>query len=1271
MKKIISFLVLIVLIFNSTIVFSQYSDEYYLQKKEDYKKFIGNHDFKTHPHLTKAELKTIPKKDRPDLANEQNFLQTLDPNLGYVPLNALIIAHKQTDIYTQQNKTSIPGITWSERGPDNVGGRTRALIWDPNDPSGKKVIAGGVAGGIWTNSDITSSSTQWMAVNDFWDNLAVTALAYDPTTTTTMYAGTGEGYYNVDAVRGGGIWKSTDGGTSWNRLNSSTSYTYITRIAVANNGDVYASTNGSGIIRSTNGGTSWSTVLSSSVGGASTSRAADIKIGADGTLFAAMGIFSTDGIYSSADGTTWTKLNTGSNGFPTTGIRRIEIGCAPSDANTIYCLVQGSGNGMNGIYKSTNKGSTWTSLTMPTDADPGVSPDFTRGAQAWYDLSIAVDPNNANTLFIGGIDLFKSSNGGSSWSQVSHWYGGFGFQEVHADQHAAIYYPGSSSKIIFGHDGGISYSGNANAGMPSIPARNKGYNVTQYYAAAINGASGSNNMIAGAQDNGTQKYTNAGINSTTEVTGGDGAFCHIDQSNGNNQISQYVRNVIHRTTNNWASYNTIVNDQGTGLFINPSDYDDKEDIYYSGFANGSSIRLKRITSPFGSATSGTVVIAAGSSDVSHVSCSPYSTSGNSTVFVGTDGGDVFKVSNAQGGSPTVTNIGASLPAGNISCIAIGATEQQLLVTLSNYGVVNVWETTNGGTNWVNKDDGTSLPNMPVRWALYNPLDYNQVFLATEIGVWTTSDLSVGSVDWSPTNNGLANVRTDMLQYRSSDRTIVAATHGRGLFTTIIPISGSAPIAEFSGTPTTLCEGNTVTYTDLSTNTPTSWNWSFPGGTPANSTAQNPTVTYANAGTYNVTLTATNAFGSSAPEVKNTYITVNSCVGHNKLRDSDCGITMLSYLDFIICKPDPGATDIEYEFSNTGLGYLQTISKPYQWRNVYMYLVPGILNNTTYDVRIRSKRNGIWSSYGPTCQITTPVNSTTTHLRDSDCGLVMTDYVDYIMCEAIPGATEIEYEISNTLLGYLQTQTKSYQYRTCYLYLIPGIQNNTTYNVRVRAKINGVYTNYGSICQVTTPTNSVTTELRSGDCGRVLSSYQDHILCNIMPGASFEYEFSNISLGFYQVVARPASARHLYVNQVPGILINTTYDVRVRGSINGVYTDYGATCQVTTPATARFENSFDQAQNTLIDNISNNNLDLIIYPNPSQGEFIYLDLTGIQTNTELFVTDISGKVVHQQQIDTDIDNYNGTVRFNEKLNSGFYFVTIVSGDQKITKKLVVR
>ncbi len=1347
MKKLLPLLSIIALTFLASNLFAQYSNVYYEQKKEDYQEFIKNHDYSQTPHYTNEELKVIPKNDRPDLAHELNFLQTLDPISGVIPPYALIQAHKITDIYQAQNKTAIPGIVWTERGPDNIGGRTRAMIFDPNDATGKTVIAGGVAGGIWINTDITSSSSPWTAVNNFWDNLAVTALAYHPTTTTIMYAGTGEGYSNIDAVRGGGIWKSTNGGSSWSHLGSTSTYGYITRIAVKSNGEVYASTKFNGIIRSTNGGTSWSTVLSSSIGGASTSRAADIKVGTDGTLYAGMGIFSTDGIYTSSNGTTWTKRNTGGSGFPTGGIRRIEIGCAPSNANVVYAIVQNSGNGIEGIYKSTNKGINWTSLTLPNDDDPGVQPDFTRNAQAWYDLSIAIDPNDANTLFVGGIDLFKSTNAGTSWSQVSHWYGGFGHQEVHADQHGAVYLPGSSSKIIFGNDGGVYYSSNANTGSPTISVRNNGYNVTQYYAAAINGTSGSNNMIAGAQDNGTQKYTTAGINSTFDVTGGDGAFSHIDQSNGNNQIGQYVYNVVRRTTNNWGSQTTISNSQSTGLFINPSDYDDKEDIYYSGHADGGVLRLKRISNPFGSISTGTVIIATASGDISHISASPYSSAGNSTLFVGSNGGNVYKVTNAQGGSPTVTNIGSALPSGNISCIAIGATEQQLLVTLSNYNTVSVWETTNGGTNWTSKEG--NLPNMPVRWGLYNPLDYNQVFLATEVGVWTTDDLAAGSVDWSPTNTGLANVRTDMLQYRSSDRTIVAATHGRGLFTTVIPVA-SPPVAEFSGTPTTLCEGNTVSFTDLSTNTPTGWLWSFPGGTPNSSTSQNPTITYNTAGTYDVTLTASNASGNDI-ETKVGYITVTAVPGTAGAitgSTSECeNATGIPYSISAVAGSTnytwgvpagaivvtgQGTTNITVNFGTTSGNVSVTPSNSCgnggssvkavtinvcgaapvaEFSGTPTTLCEGNTVSFT-DLSTNTPTGWLWSFPGGTPNSSTAqnplityntagtyavtltasnafgndpetkigyitVNSCgTTQLRSSDCGLVMTSYLNYVMCDYVPGASEYEYEFVNISLAYNQTYLRpNVTYRFVYVNNVIGIQNGTTYDVRVRAKVGGVWSNYGPVCQLTTPGSSITTQLRSSDCGLVMPSYANYITCDyVFTATEYEYEFVNTSLAYNQTYLRTnPTYRFAYVNNVPGIQLNTTYDVRVRAKIGGVFTNYGAVCQITTPVTPRIEAPpGDEIEDiTGIDNKTINNLQMTVYPNPSQGEFVYIELQGLSRNSEIIVTDIFGKTILNQSINSGSETYSGTLRFNQKLSSGFYLITVISDNQKTTKKLIVR
>ena len=488
----------------------------------------------------------------------------------------------------------------------------------------------------------------------------------------------------------------------------------------------------------------------------------------------------------------------------------------------------------------------------------------------------------------------------------------------------------------------------------------------------------------------------------------------------------------------------------------------------------------------------------------------------------------------------------------------------------------------------------------------------------------------------------------------------------------INVCGSVPVADFSGTPTTLCEGNTVSFTDLSTNTPTSWSWSFPGGTPSSSTSQNPTITYNTAGTYNVTLTATNAFGSD-PEVKTGYITVNSC-GTTKLRTQDCGITMTSYLNYITCDWVPNATEYEYEFVNTGLGYNQTYVRGNpNYRFVYVNNVPGIQDGITYDVRVHAKVGGSYGSYGTVCQVTTPASPVTTHLRSQDCGIAMTSYLNYIMCDYVQGATEYEYEFVNTGLGYNQTIVRTNPtYRFVYVSDVPGIQNNTTYDVRVRAKLNGVYTAYGSVCQVTTPASSITTQLRASDCGIVMSSYSNYITCDYVQGATaYEYEFVNTGLGYNQTYLRSnPSYRFVYVDSLPGIQLNTTYDVRVRAKVNSVFTAYGNICQVTTPVSAKMGNPYVEEQPEISD-ARENNLVMVIYPNPNQGEFVYVEVQGLTENTEILVTDIFGKTIAERQINADYGNYNGTIRFDKKLSSGFYMVTVISGGQKTTKKLIIR
>jgi PKD repeat protein len=801
---------------------------------------------------------SIPLKDRMDLAIAHELEITKDPALGITPRERLLSAIKYT-VKLQNNPiqsgthAAISGISWTERGPSNVGGRTRAILVNPNDPSKKSIFAGGAGGGLWKTADITAASPLWTPVNDLFADLAVTAIAADPLNAQIIYFGTGEGFSNGDAIRGLGMWKSVDGGNTFAQLASTnnSNFYYVQRIVVhPSTSHVFAATR-TGLYKSKDSGVTWTKVLGNGTG-ASTDLIADVEISSDGAVWVAAGLSGTDGVYrapvsglTTGDAGTYSKRNTGANGFPTTGFNRIELACAPSSASTAYALViSNSTSDLINIYKTTDAGVNWSSIPLPVDADGGVSPGITRG-QGWYDLAAAVDPSAPNTLMIGGVDLFKTTNSGTSWQQMSHWYGGFGFQDVHADQHFILYEPGNSSVAYFGNDGGIWRSSNANSATPTITSKNNSYNVTQFYACAAHPTAYSNYFLAGAQDNGSQQFSITGVNSTVEVTGGDGCFCHIDQDQPQYQFTSYVYNNYYRSSNSGSTW-TSVNFGNSGSFVNPTDYDNVSNVMYGGESGGSYMRW---TNPQTGNTNAAVAITAfNSSSVRHVSVSQNTPN---RVFFGLSSGRVVRVDNANtiasGSAGTLVGTPAS---GSVSCIAIETgNDDHLLVTYSNYGVTSVWETTNAlaATPVFTQVEG-NLPDMPVRWALFNPNNNQQAMIATETGVWTTDLLNGSSTNWGPSNTGLANTRVDMLQLRESDKVVVAATHGRGLFTTDAFVT--VPYPDFTATPKIVYTNKAVQFTDGSLKA-NSWAWDFGDG--QTSTVKNPVHSYASPGLYTVTL----------------------------------------------------------------------------------------------------------------------------------------------------------------------------------------------------------------------------------------------------------------------------------------------------------------------------------------------------------------------------------------------------------------------------------
>ena len=800
-----------------------YSEKKYESKEREYDEREGENE-EDEKEMEEMERK-LERQDGIDKAMAYEFELTKDPVLNTVPRERLLAAdnyrkQKLAALSSSRTTTAVSGINWSERGPNNVGGRTRAIIYDLNDAGNgyKKVFAGSVGGGLWATNDISAGTPTWTRLDDFMGNLAVSTLAQDPSNTQNIYAGTGEGWFNSDAIRGLGIWKSSDGGTSWAQLSSTNNSTfyYTQKIVVTSAGVILAATRNGGIQRSTDGGSSWTKVLGAGTGGGSDNSAADIEIGANGNIYASIGIFTTDGIYRSTDGgVNWTKIYTSASDE-----MRVELACAPSNQNVIYALLHDNDNdGIKKVMSTTDATvatPTWNTLTTPNWCDQGsASTDFTRG-QAWYDLIAAVDPSNANNVFIGGVDILKTTDGGTTWSQVSRWAGACTGAQIHADNHMIVFKPGSSTELLIGNDGGIYRTTD---GGTTITSRVSSYNVTQYYACAIHPTL-SNYFLAGAQDNGSQKFSTAGINTTSTASGGDGAFCHIDQTDGNIQITSYVFNNYYVSVTGGTTFiQRFFSPSGTnGEFINPTDYDNNTDILYGAYGAGSFFRWNDAGAA-GSNTDNVTVTNFSGAKVRHVAVSPLT---SNRVYFGLNNGSVVKVDNANTGT-ALTGTVIKTGTGSVSCIAIDpANEDHMLVTYSNFGVTSIYESLNAtqaSPTWTAVEG--NLPDMPVRWAMFDPRNSDWALIATDIGVWSTDNLNGASTDWDPTNSGLANVRVDMLQYRASDRTIAAATHGRGLFTAVVPLTTTPDISFASSTAATT-ELTTSTsgcrsYTDYSVN----------------------------------------------------------------------------------------------------------------------------------------------------------------------------------------------------------------------------------------------------------------------------------------------------------------------------------------------------------------------------------------------------------------------------------------------------------------------
>lgn len=772
-------------------------------------------------HFKKQDIITHGKS--PTEKNFMDYMMLRDPATNLVPFERLFEAEDQARESRKLHPRSSTTLTWESIGPITSGGRTRAIMMDPNDVTGKGMWAGSVSGGLWYIDDVFADSYTFTRKDNDWSNISITCIAYDPNNTNILYAGSGErvghGYPGV------GVWKSTDGGQSWTLLSAlSSAIKYVEDIVVRNeNGTsaVYATvemnnfgpspTGGSvggtwfngneGILKSSDGGSNWNFSGLRTLNGEKM-HYADLYIDANNRLWAGgiNGSYSDSKqgghLYYTDDGSNWTAVNFDNTVIGSkTSLDRVLVQIAPSNTNIGYAIIS-EGVEIVSFQKTIDGGANWTELinSLPLDGSKKLG-----CGQAHYDLSFGVSPTNPDYVYFGCLDVWRSTDGASNWTKLSDWPGpnyGASYPAsgwVHADQHNMINV--SADSVVFANDGGIFISKNASQASPTFDNRIENYVTGQFYHTTIHPGTGKKYALGGTQDNGSWKVDKDN-NIEIWTSGGDGAYTAIDKVDHNWQATStqsndiWIRNDSFGTS--FSNTRTKKLDLSEGWFINPFIMDGSTKRIYGAYDSA----LIFMSSDYTDLSSSTTLDAFGISipnlggyAATSFALSPHT---DDVVYVGSaTGGYLYRIDSASNGS-NVNEIGnGQLPSGWINSIDIGYSDNQILVSVSNFGVDSVWETKDGGSTWIDLDDNNTLPDMPVRWAVYERSNtytssgstfYNTVFLATEKGVWRSNDVSQGnSTAWFTENDGMPNVSIHTLSYRGTDGHLVAGTFGNGLW----------------------------------------------------------------------------------------------------------------------------------------------------------------------------------------------------------------------------------------------------------------------------------------------------------------------------------------------------------------------------------------------------------------------------------------------------------------------------------------------------------
>ncbi|WP_420316027.1 FlgD immunoglobulin-like domain containing protein [Ekhidna sp.] len=797
-------------------------------------------------HIIESPSEIVGKED---LMGRVEYLQLLarDPETGTIPNNihqTELIFERQLAANTSNLRTQQLSI--QSLGPNNVGGRTRAVAFDSRDEN--IIIAGGVSGGIWKSID---GGLSWVKKSNPENRNSVTCLVQDtrPGREDTWYHGTGEIVGNsagggAAPFRGNGIYKSIDNGESWEPLVSTQNTTpnfffspfqYIWNIEInptnLDEDEIIVAAFG-GILRSTDGGDNWEVMLGRDLlsgdtidlNRANASYYTSLERSENNVFYAGL---STEtpigdtleipppdaGIFYSLSGQDWTEITPATS---ESRYRRIAIGSSPSDPDITYFMIDSSP-----ILILEHKLSLMDDpqRIFGFDPSPRVIPDVDENlgvlnTQGSYNMMISVHPEDPNIVFVGGTNLFRSTDAfrtkeSIDWVGGYHPEGGSGeYPNHHPDQHDLLFLPSDPNVAISANDGGLRITDDIVSDSVLWESRNNGFVTSQFFTIAQSKNRGESTVIGGMQDNGTD-ISSGGL-SWNGVIGGDGSYVATTNDNllwfTSFQRGQTLR-LTFNDSNGITSFarvdpGSLVAQEGSlYLFINPYVLDplNQNRMFFAG---GNHLYYHPNVSqiPGGSQTPTSL----GWKKVHNLSLSnglvsavEISNDGDK-VYFGSSDGKLFRLNNAQTEIEfQVTSITSSIfpEAGYVSSIAVDPDDNEhVVVVFSNYNVPSIFESHDGGAsfddisgNLEENPDGTgSGPS--IRWIEIIPKSNSDLFLAgTSVGLYSTESTSGNGTLWvkeSPDEIGSAIIT--MMDYRPVDGRLVIATHGNGVFETQIP-----------------------------------------------------------------------------------------------------------------------------------------------------------------------------------------------------------------------------------------------------------------------------------------------------------------------------------------------------------------------------------------------------------------------------------------------------------------------------------------------------